>query len=307
MDEKIQNNQELSTLASLVAVVLCIFFGANAVAIKVTLAGMGVFSSAGIRFFIASIVIIIWAKLTKRDFNIKSGQFKQLCILTAMFVVQLTLYYWGISKTEASRAILLVNLQPFLILILAHFFIPGDNITIKKIVSMIFGFSGVLIIVLSKSRLGSFQSEDVVILIVAFIWACNGVYVKKINSEYISFHLVLYPMLFSGPFFLMAGYFFDPKVFFLINHKVVLGLMYQSFVTASFGFIIWNYLLKKYKTSSLHSFVFIMTVSGVLFGNFILNEELTLYTILSLLLISTGIIIQQHKFRIIDRLFKGNL
>jgi len=67
-------NQELPFLAAIFTVFLCALFGANAVAIKISLSGLGVFTTAGLRFSMASVAVFIWARITGRSFHIKKGQ-----------------------------------------------------------------------------------------------------------------------------------------------------------------------------------------------------------------------------------------
>ena len=67
-------------------------------------------------------------------------------------------------------------------------------------------------------------------------------------------------------------------------------------MTGSFGFIAWMTLLKKYGAVSLHSFIFIMPVAGVLLGGLVLGEPITAKIMLALLLIVLGIFIVNLKW-----------
>ena len=58
------NNQELPFLAAVFTSLLCIFYGANAVAIKISLFGFGAFTVVGLRFSIAIVAIFFWARFT---------------------------------------------------------------------------------------------------------------------------------------------------------------------------------------------------------------------------------------------------
>jgi len=113
MNQKISTNGELTFSAAILSAFLCALFGANAVAIKISLSGLGVFTTAGFRFSIAAAVIFLWAKVTRKSFAIKSGQGLQLLVFTLTFIVQLSLFYVGVSRTTASHATLLSNLLPF--------------------------------------------------------------------------------------------------------------------------------------------------------------------------------------------------
>ena len=296
MTENTPNNQDLPFLAAIFTSFLCIVFGANAVAIKISLSGLGAFTTAGLRFGMATFIIFLWAKITRRSFNIKRGQAHQLLIISVLFTLQLSLLYFGLSKTNASRGTLLINLQPFFVLFLAHYFIPGDRITKKKILGLFMGFAGMALVFLGKKGTTTdIQLGDFMIVITAFLWACNTAYTKRIINEFDPFQIVLYPMIFSVPFFFLAGFIWDSTMIGHVNLKVLGSLLYQGLVTASFGFVAWNNMLQKYGAVSLHSFMFIMPIAGVLLGGVVLGEPITFNIVLSLLLIVSGIMVVNIK------------
>lgn len=285
-------NQELSLLAAIFTVCLCVLFGANAVAIKISLSGLGVFTTAGLRFSMASATIFLWARITGRSFKIKSGQVRQLLIISMVFTVQLSLFYLGLSKSNASRGTLMVNLQPFFTLFLAHFFIPGDRITKRKTLGILLGFAGVAFVFLEKKGVSAdFKVGDLIILFAAFLWSCSAVYTKRIIHAFKPFHLVLYPMIFSAPFFFLEGFVWDTAMVAHVDAKVLCSLLYQSFVTASFCFVAWLTLLQKYGAVALHSFIFFIPISGVVLGGLVLNEPITVNIFIALLLIVSGILL----------------
>ncbi len=289
-------NKDFSFLAASFTVFICMLFGANAVAIKISLEGLGVFTTAGIRFGIASVAIFLWARITGRSFEIKKEQILQLFVISIVFTVQLSLFYLGLSKSNASRGTLLVNFQPFFTLFLAHFFIPGDRITKRKIMGILLGFAGVAFVFLEKKGIASdFKVGDVMILAAAFLWSCNAVYTKRIISAFKPFQIALFPMIFSVPFFFLEGVLWDHHMIAFIDSKIIGAMLYQSLVTASFGFVVWNSLLQRYGAVALHSFIFIMPITGVLLGGLILGEPITINILIAMLLIVAGILITHIK------------
>jgi drug/metabolite transporter (DMT)-like permease len=289
-------NKDFSFLAASFTVFICMLFGANAVAIKISLEGLGVFTTAGIRFGIASVAIFLWARITGRSFEINKEQFIQLVVIAIVFTVQLSLFYLGLSKSNASRGTLLVNFQPFFTLFLAHFFIPGDRITKRKIMGILLGFAGVAFVFLEKKGVASdFEVGDVMILAAAFLWSCNAVYTKRIISAFKPFQIALFPMIFSVPFFFLEGVLWDHHMIAFINSKIIGAMVYQSLVTASFGFVVWNSLLQRYGAVALHSFIFIMPITGVLLGGLILGEPITINILIAMLLIVAGILMTHIK------------
>jgi drug/metabolite transporter (DMT)-like permease len=288
--------QKLSLFGGFFIAFLCIIFGANAVAIKISLTGLGVFTAAGIRFSITATTIFLWALVTGQPLKIKKDQVHQLLIISVLFAVQLSLFYVGLSKTHASRGTLLVNIQPFFILFLAHFFIANDRITKRKFFGILMGFSGVFFVFLEKKGITpDFQTGDIIIILAAFLWAANGVYTKMILERFQPFQVVLFPTLLTVPLCFLEAILFDDFMISQLSPSILGAVLYQGLIASSFGFVAWNTMLKRYGAVSLHSFIFIMPIAGVFLGGLVLAEPITSKILLALLLIVSGISIVNLK------------
>jgi len=298
MERQNINNQDFSFFVGIFTAFLCVIFGSNAVAIKFSFSGIGVFTTAAIRFSIAAIAIYIWAKATGQSLLLKKGQLGPLLILSALFAVQLSMFYFGLSKSNASRGTLIVNLLPFWILFLAHFFIPGDRITRRKFFGILLGFSGVAFMFAeNKGVAADFRTGDFIILSATVIWACSVIYLKRIISAFSAFQITFYSMVFAVPVFLLEALLWDAPMVSKLDFKIIGAVLYQSLITATFGFVTWNMLLKKYGAVALHSFIFIMPIAGVALGGLLLGEPITFKLLIALALIVAGILVVHLKPR----------
>lgn len=273
-------------------VFLCVLFGGNTVAIKITLSGMGPFTNAGLRFAVAAAFISLWGLATGRPFRLKNGQARHVLAVSILFTCQLALFYLGMVRTLASRGALMANLVPFFVLILAHFVIPGDRFSLKKAVGILLGFGGVVFLFSEKAGLSNdLRTGDLIVLGAVILWSVNSVYVKRVIDRFEPFQLVLYPMVFAVPIFFLAGYFTDGPMALPPTRDVVAAMAYQALVTASYGFVAWNTLLRKYGAVALHSFIFIMPLVGVALGGWMLGEPITARVLIALLMITAGILV----------------
>ena len=298
MERQPINNQEFSFLAGISTAFLCVIFGSNAVAIKFSFSGIGVFTTAAIRFSLAAIAIYIWAKASGQSLMLKKGQLGPILILAALFAVQLSMFYFGLSKSNASRGTLIVNLLPFWILFLAHFFIPGDRITRRKFFGILLGFSGVAFMIAEKKGVAAdFRTGDLIILSATIIWSCSVIYLKRIISAFSAFQITFYSMVFAVPVFLLEALLWDAPMVSKLDFKIIGAVLYQSLITATFGFVTWNMLLQKYGAVALHSFIFIMPIAGVALGGLLLGEPITSKLLIALALIVAGILVVHLKPR----------
>ena len=289
----------LPVMATLLASFLCILFGGNTVAIKISLSGLGVFTVAAIRFGMAATVIFLWAGFTHQSIRLRRKQLQHLLIIGVIFFIQLSLFIYGLSKTYASRGTLLANIQPFFVLFLAHFFVPGDRITGRKLLGIVLGFAGVVFVFLEKGGGGTaLRQGDMIILAAAFVWACNGVYTKNILAGLQPFQVVLFQTLIAAPLFLLGAWATEEFAANRFDPAVVMSVLYQGLVATSFGFVAWNTLLQKHGAVALHSFIFLMPVTGVVLGGAMLGEPITAQILAALVLIAAGILIVNTRPRV---------
>ncbi len=282
--------------ASLFTIVLCILFGANAVAVKISFTGLGIFTSAALRFSVAALTIFCWARFFGKPLAVRRPQFPQLLFLALIFFAQLSLFYAGQNKTTASHGTLITNILPFGVMLLAHFFIPGEKIVPKRLSGLVLGFFGVLLLFFDSARItAEMVTGDLLVLLAVVVWSCNAVFTKRIISDYDPIQITLYPMMMASLLFLACGFIFDEKMVSKIDPAIIKAMLYQIFVTASFGMVAWNTMIRKYGATSLHSFVYLMPVSGVILGVVLLDEPLTYNLIASVLLIAAGLVIVNRR------------
>jgi len=278
--------------AAIFTALVCALFGSNPVAIKFSLTGLGPFTTAGLRFGMAAVAVAVWARVTGRDFALKPGQLRQLMVISILFSAQLSMFYLGLSHTTASRGTLIANFQPFLTLLFAHFFLPDERMTLRRVLGMCLGFLGVAVLFFdAHTATADVHLGDICTFSAVALWAGSAVYTKRIISEFEPFHLVVYPMLMALPVFWLTAWFWDGRMFGTITPQVVGSILYQGLVTASFGFVAWNSLLKRYGTVTLHSFLFIMPVSGVTLAAWLLGDPISAHILISMTFISAGIVV----------------
>ena len=265
---------------------------------KISLIGFGPFTNAGLRFSVASLSILLWAIAASVPVGVKRADRGRLVVLGFVFFFQLSFFYIGMTRTTATHGTLIANLLPFVVMVLAHLFIPGDRIVSKKMLGLVLGFVGILVLITDAGTVSSGDfTGDLFVLAAVLIWGGNAVYTKRVIENYHPVQITLYPMMLASLLFFLGGFFLDQPMVKTITPPVVAGLLYQTFVTASFGMVAWNSMIRKYGATSLHSFVFIMPFSGVLFSVLLLGEPVTLRLVASMMLVVSGLIIVHRPVR----------
>ncbi|WDP93296.1 MAG: DMT family transporter [Desulfobacter sp.] len=291
-------NGDMPLGAALFTVLLCILFGGNGVAMKLGYTGLGPFTSAGIRFTLASCLLIFWARYRGITLKLSPLQWRLVSVQSLLFVCQVSGFHLGLKDTTASHAALIANVLPFLILILAHFFIPGDRVTPKKGVGILLGFIGVVILFFDSPDLDAdLHKGDIIVLSAVVCWSVSAIYVKRIIDHFHAVQITLFPMMLGLPLFFLNGWIWDGTMVAQVTPTVVKAILYQGVITAAFGFVAWNTMLQKYGATALHSFVFIVPLAGVTNGVIFLNEPVTPHLLGAIGFIVVGIVVVNLRWR----------
>jgi drug/metabolite transporter (DMT)-like permease len=274
------------------AIFLCLLFGSNALAIKVSLFGLSPYTCVMIRFLVASLIILAYARFKGITTALSRLEWGHATAMGIIFGVQMAVFYVGITYTTVSHAGVLMNTQPFFVAIMAHFILRDDRLTIRKILGIVFAFIGVSILFSGHGdlRSGSLLGDSL-IMSSSFLWATQTIYIKRFTDHWHSIPLVLHPMVISIYIFLVFYLIFEVHTVQVLDTTVLISLFYQSVIVAGYGYIGWTKLLLKYKASHLSVFVFIMPVAAVVLGIIFLNDPFSMKLFVSLFFVAVGILI----------------
>jgi drug/metabolite transporter (DMT)-like permease len=274
------------------AVFLCLLFGSNALAIKLSLFGLSPYACVMIRFLVASIIILAYARFKQIPTALSVLEWGHAAAMGLIFGLQMAVFYVGITYTTVSHAGVLMNTQPFFVAIMAHFLLPDDRLTIRKISGIVLAFIGVSILFSGHGPMESGSLlGDALIIGSSFLWAAQTIYIKRFTDHWHSIPLVLHPMVISIFIFFVFYLVFEIDTIQVLDTTVLASLFYQSVIVAGYGYIGWTKLLLKYKASHLSVFVFIMPIAAVILGIIFMNDPFSMKLFLSLLLVAVGILI----------------
>ena len=103
------------------------------------------------------------------------------------------------------------------------------------------------------------------------------------------------------PLFVLWSVIFETNVIRQMNWTVWLAVLYQGIIVAGFCFVLMVILLRNHSPTRLGIFSFVTPIVGIVLSAWILNEEITFWLWISLLLVTIGIIIANRAEHIIEK------
>ena len=277
--------------------VIAMILAGNQIVMKLTATGLSPVFQAGGRSILAFLVILGWVLLR----GVRPGSFRRYfwpgVLLGVLFTAEFIGLYIALDLTEVSRASIIFYTMPMFLSLGAHLLIPDDRLTPVQVAGLVCAFLGVAIVLSDRGGGEASLAGDLLALMGSVCWAgiALTVRVSRISDAPPEAHQ-LWQLGVSALLLPALAPLFGPLVRDFGTEHVWL-MAYQVLLVASFGFLFWFYLLKVYPASSVASFAFLTPVLSVFMGWAILGERLHLSGLVSLALVSAGIVLINRRSR----------
>lgn len=255
---------------------------------------------AGMRFFLAGLMLVVGMFfVNKKNLLVTKRQFLVLIIFGIIqTAIQYYFFYNGLAKISGMQGSILQSSGTFFTVILAHFFYTNDKLSWKKGIGLAAGFIGIMFSNWGQELELSFQfTGEGYMILAGLTGAIATIMAKELAVGIHPFALTGWQFIIGSTIMLAIGY---PLLGTGAITFTPLGwglLIYLAFVSAA-AFALWFSILKFYKAGEISMFKFLTPVSGVVLSAiFVPGEQINIYVIGAMVLISVGILAVNYKGR----------
>ncbi len=265
---------------TLLAILACLLWSSAFVGIKIGLPYTTPLRFAGIRFFTAGILVLPLAfRYNPHYLSVFRKNFRFILTLGALQTfLQYALFYTGISKVPGAIGAIVIGSGPLFVALVAHAFMPNDRITPRKLLVILFGLTGVVLVSLGRNN--GIDGEAIVLAGVLILVGNNiisgftNVLVARERRKIPPLVLSSASMIFGGAMLILFSVpveGFNPE---LKPLPYYLSLGWLSMLSAV-AISIWITLLKRpgVLVSDLNLWKFLIPVSGAMLAWLILPGE----------------------------------
>jgi len=288
----LERRNQLDALAVILLLVLCMSWGGQQVAIKMTVADVSPVMQAAIRSIGSTILIALWMLSRSQRIFERDGTLWWGIAAGLLFAIEFLLIYWGLEFTNASRAIIFVYLSPFVVAIGSQWFVPGERLPPARYAGLALAFLGIVLAFGESLTLPSRRMllGDSMLLLAAIFWGATTVVIKAGPlAQASAAKTLLYQLAVSAIVLPFGSWALGEPGIVHLSSFAVASLAYQTIWIASITYLAWFWLIRHYPAPKLASFTFVTPIFGVIAGWFVLNEPLTPMLIAALALVAAGI------------------
>ena len=268
-------------------------WGSSFGAIKIALHGVTPLTVMSVRILLAGAALLLLIRVRKTPFPrgiqnwIKIGWMALFGTLIPFFLVP-----WGQLQIDSSLAAILMAVNPLFALTLGHFFSEHESFTLRQLLAMLVGFSGILL-VFGENAISSINGNiwaQLAVIGAGFCYTISGVIVSRVRgasadsvsaSIFICSSVIVFPlwMILEQPWSLH------------FETESLLALTHLGLVSTGVAFLMRYYIILRAGAVFLSYVAFIIPMFGILFGILFLGETISVNTMGAVVLILSGVIL----------------
>lgn len=284
-------------------IAVCVIWGTTYLAIKVALETIPPFLMGGIRYVIAGIVLS--AILVARGEKLPPA--KEWGSLAMLGFLMITLgnggVNWGEQYLHSGITAVVIATSPFWMVAVDALFPGGEKLSLRKLVGLAVGFSGIVLLVWPDLTLEGANGRQVLLGVLALQIACAG---WSISSSYTKRHAVTrsvlvvaaVQMFFGGFFMLMIGTLAGEWANISLNPRTGSALAYLIVAGSLVAFAAYSYALRHLPISTVSLYTYVNPVIAVALGTLLLGEPFRVSMLVAAAVIVVGIAIVRSKQRV---------
>jgi drug/metabolite transporter (DMT)-like permease len=204
-------------------------------------------------------------------------------------VIPFLLISWAGLHVDTGVAALIMGLGPLLTLFVTHVTTSDDRFSMNKLIGMLIGFSG-LVLIIGTEALAGFSENllgDIAMIGVISCYVCATAMVRKIRSaskESIATTNMLISVVILAP----IVFIFDDPSLDGLTLTGVFAILYLGIVVTGAGYLMRYHMVLTVGQSFMAMGSYIMPIVGVTLGAVFLDEPLSATVLVALALVLTG-------------------
>lgn len=209
------------------------------------------------------------------------GKFKEWVPLFILGITNIAVPFflisWGERSVDSSVAAVLDSTVPLFTIFLAHFMLTDDKLTLPKLLGLIIGFAGVVLL-LSKN-FGTASSStllgQIAIIVASIFYAGSAVYVRKTTQDVPGILRSMGPLLSASVLMWITAFFSESNIRFPVLEMTWISLLFLGVVGSGLAFVLAFYLIHEIGPTRTSMVTYIFPLGGVILGVIFLHEQIT--------------------------------
>ena len=268
-------------------------WGSSFLWIKLALAELGPFTLVGFRLLFGAIGMAIVLGIRRPRFPTDRKTWLLLAIMgltnTAMPFVLIS---WGQTSIDSGVASILNSTTPLFTLVIAHFFLDDERMTVPRAVGLVVGFIGILLLFSRDVGVEGFRSGllgQAAVLAAAISYAVSSVFARRAFRNVPLLIQAAVPLFVADMLIWVGAISFEAPLSLPRLPITWISLAWLGLLGSCLAYLLYFYLLTTVGSTRTTLVTYMFPVIGIGLGVIFLGESLDVRLVIGALLVVAGI------------------
>jgi drug/metabolite transporter (DMT)-like permease len=268
--------------------------------IRIGLDSLPPFLAAALRFTVAFCALFAYTLANRKPlaFDLKRHLFF-IWFGFVNFTAGYACVYWAEQYIGSGLTSVLFSVMPFYVLFLSIRMLPEEHVTLKRLFGILLGFIGIILIFRDQINIAEgniyFLLAMIVVLIGPLFSALGTISAKYAMKQIDVLSLNTMPLLYTSVNFYLLYFLFERNSVVTFDTKAFFSIFYLGLVGTALAFILYFWLLKTRSAVMMSMITYITPPLALLWGWFVLGEQITLFLLFGLVVIFAGILLARKR------------
>ena len=286
----------------LLFVLLGFFWGSSYLFIKIGVDdGLPPFTLITLRLLIGFLLLATVVAVAREPLPRDPRTYGHLIVMGAVNIaIPFSLITWAELTVDSALAAILNAAVPLFVILIAAVFLRDEQITVNRLVGLVVGFIGVVILVgFDPSKVASGNLAGEIALVGSTLsYACGAVYAKR------NIHGLrpMIPAIFQVGFALVMvsalAFVFEHPVD-VVSHitpKALLAVVWLGLLGSGLAYLVFFRILGRWGATRTSMVAYLLPVYGIVLGAFVLNEQIDARLLVGTVLVIAGVALVNSKY-----------
>ena len=199
---------------------------------------------------------------------------------------------WGELHIDSAVASILDATVPLFTILIAHFLLQDDRITLPKMLGLMIGFGG--IIVLMSKDIGSSSSSllgQAAVILASVFYAISAIYIRKMTIDTPGILRSAGPLVSASVIMWLGAFLFEGPIHIPQLGITWIALLFMGVLGSGLAFVMAFYLIHEIGPTRTTMVTYLFPLGGIILGVIFLQEQLTWQVIAGAALIISSLVV----------------
>ena len=270
-------------------------WGASFVAIKFCNLMFNPIEVGFFRTFIGALILLLAVLFRSGNLELfQKNSFTYAIIGLFNAAIPFTLIPYGLMSLPSNIGVIIMSANPFLALVLAHYFTEDEKLNLRKTIGTIIGFSGVVFAVgvqVFVTDMSSFIGA-LAIYLAGCSYVVSNLIIRKVSdlpSDMVTMNTLAWGSIWLIPFMFI----YAQPMSYEVNTAAITAVIYLGIIPTGLSFSLRQVLIRSAGTTFMMQVAYLIPVFGIFYGWALMNEPLKFSLLIGVILVVIGIAISR--------------